>query len=165
DWLEVSIVEPNHLGRGEIVVRERAAGALFAGYFKNEEATRRALRAGALHTGDLGSMDRDGNLYFHGRINDSIRVKGEMVSAWEIESVAGSHPDVEECAAIGVDAEVGEQEIKLFVRFRAESLTQLEDLSGWLSPRLAPHQRPSHLAAIEEFPKTPSQRIIKSKLA
>ena len=37
-----------------------------------------------IHTGDLGSLDQEGNLYFHGRMNDSIRVKGELVSSWEV---------------------------------------------------------------------------------
>ncbi len=64
-------------------------------------------------TGDLGSWDEDGNLFFHGRMTDSVRCKGENVSAWEVEHVVADHPDVEDCAMIGVAAEIGEQDIKL----------------------------------------------------
>ncbi len=164
DWLEVSIANPDEAGRGEILVREREPGALFAGYFNNPDATAEALQNGVLHTGDLGSLDREGNLYFHGRINDSIRVKGELVSSWEVESVATSHPDVEECAAVGVDAEVGEQEIKLFVRLQRGADLTMAALAEWLKPRLAPHQQPASFAVVEDFPRTPSQRIIKREL-
>ena len=102
--------------RGEIVVRERMPGALTRGYFKDPEATAKALRDGAFHTGDLGSFDAAGNMYFHGRMTDSVRVRGENVSAAEVEQVARQHPAVEDCAMIGVAAEIGEQEIKLFVQ-------------------------------------------------
>ena len=164
EWLKVMIADPDEAGRGEILVRERKPGALFSGYFKNPDATTKALREGTLHTGDLGSLDEDGNLYFHGRMNDSIRVKGELVSAWEVESVAASHADVEECAAIGVDDDIGEQEVMLFVKLQLGSKLTVEALSDWLTPRLAPHQRPARYSVVDDFPRTPSQRIIKGQL-
>ena len=105
--------------RGEIVVRTSLPGAITRGYLSNPEATARALRGDAFHTGDLGSFDADGNMYFHGRMTDNVRVRGENVSALEVEQVAAKHPAVEDCAMIGVAAEIGEQEIKLFVKRRA----------------------------------------------
>lgn len=164
EWLSVTIAAPDEAGRGEILVAEREPGALFSGYFKDPDATAMALANGVLHTGDLGSLDEAGNLYFHGRINDSIRVKGELVSAWEVESVAASHKDVEECAAVGVQAEVGEQEIVLFVRLQRGADLALGALADWLHPRLAPHQRPARFELVDDFPRTPSQRIIKGEL-
>ena len=66
---------------------------------------------------------------------------------------------------IGVAAEVGEQEIKLFVQRRSGvALTPLE-LSGWLAERLAPYQNPRYIVMVEEFERTASQRIMKHKLA
>jgi crotonobetaine/carnitine-CoA ligase len=151
--------------RGEIVVRTSCPGALFPGYFRNPEATARALRDGALHTGDLGSFDADGNLWFHGRMTDSVRCKGENVSAWEVEHVAAAHPAVEDCAMIGVAAEIGEQDIKLFVKPKAEEVIEPAALSDWLVDRLAPYQVPRYIAVVEEFERTPSQRIMKHKLS
>ena len=164
EWLEVTIADPDDTGRGEILVRQRRPGALFSGYFKNPDATAKALRGDTLHTGDLGSLDEAGNLYFHGRMNDSIRVKGELVSAWEVESVAASHADVEECAAVGVDADVGEQEIVLFVKLQQGAKLTVTDLAAWLAPRLAAHQQPARYRVVDDFPRTPSQRIIKGQL-
>jgi crotonobetaine/carnitine-CoA ligase len=169
-WLSVEIIGADGQavaagGRGEIVTREIAPGVLTKGYFRNPEATAKALRDGTLHTGDLGSFDEDGNLYFHGRMSDSVRCKGENVSAWEVEHVAASHPAVEDCAMIGVTADVGEQDIKLFLKPRAESCIDLADFSSWIGSRLAAYQNPRYLTLVEEFERTPSLRIMKHKLS
>ncbi|HKG85007.1 MAG TPA: ATP-dependent acyl-CoA ligase, partial [Beijerinckiaceae bacterium] len=151
--------------RGEIVVRSRDPLAITKGYFRNPAATAAALRGGALHTGDLGAWDRDGNLFFHGRMSDSVRVKGENVSAWEVESVAAGHPAVEDCAMIGVAADIGEQDIKLFVKLKAGNALDPASLSGWLAARLAPYQVPRYVSIVAAFERTPSQRIMKHRLS
>lgn len=151
--------------RGEIVVETSIPGAIFPGYLDNPESTAKALRNGALHTGDLGSFDRDGNLYFHGRMTDSVRCRGENVSAWEVEHVAAEHDAVEDCAMIGVAADIGEQDIKLFVKPRHGAIIDPQALSGWLGQRLAPYQNPRYIALVDEFERTASQRIMKHKLS
>jgi crotonobetaine/carnitine-CoA ligase len=156
------IVPPGE--RGEIVVRTSRPGALFGGYFRDPEASARALREGALWTGDLGRFDAAGNLVFLGRMTDSVRCRGENVSAWEVERVAASHPAVEDCAMIGVAAEIGEQEIKLFVQPKTGAALDLKSFSAWLGERLAPYQNPRYLALVAGFERTPSQRIMKHKL-
>jgi crotonobetaine/carnitine-CoA ligase len=151
--------------RGEIVVDAGIEGAIFPGYLDNPEATAKALRHGALHTGDLGSFDIAGNLYFHGRMTDSVRCKGENVSAWEVEHVAAEHEDVEDCAMIGVASDVGEQDIKLFVKPREGAQVDAVALSDWLAQRLAPYQNPRYIAFVADFERTASQRIMKHKLS
>jgi carnitine-CoA ligase len=170
DHFEVRIVDdedrPLPPGQvGEIVQRERAPGLLMKGYFKNPEGTRAALRDGWLHTGDLGHYDAEGFYYFAGRKKDAIRRRGENVSAWEIERVASACPGVEECAAIGVPSDLGEDDIKLFVR-RAEgrSLAPL-DLIRWCEERLAYFQVPRYIAFVDDLPKTPSERVRKDELS
>ena len=151
--------------RGEIVVRTNTPGALFAGYFRNPEATARALRDGSLHTGDLGTLLPDGTLLFHGRMTDSMRCKGENVSAWEIEHIAAAHPAIEDCAVIGVQADIGDQDIKLFVKPKAGASVDIPALSAWLGSQLAPYQNPRYIALVEGFERTPSQRIMKHRLS
>ena len=151
--------------RGEIVVRSSIPGAIFPGYFRNPEATARALRGDALHTGDVGSFNADHDMFFHGRMSDSVRCRGENVSAFEVERVAADHPDVEDCAMIGVRAEIGEQDIKLFVKRKVGSDLQAPELSRWLGERLAPYQNPRYIAFVEDFERTASQRIVKHKLS
>ena len=169
-WFGVSLLGPDGAAvatgeRGEIVVDTGIKGAIFPGYLDNSEATAKALRNGALHTGDLGSFDGVGNLYFHGRMSDSVRCKGENVSAWEVEHVAAEHADVEDCAMIGVASDVGEQDIKLFVKPREGAAIDAAALSDWLAARLAPYQNPRYIAFVAEFERTASQRIMKHKLS
>jgi carnitine-CoA ligase len=169
-WFSVEIVgatgAPVPTGeRGEIVVRTSKSGALFSGYFENPEATATALRGDALHTGDLGSCDAGGNLYFHGRMTDSVRCRGENVSAWEVEHVAANHPAVEDCAMIGVAVDIGEQDIKLFVKPKSGHRLDPAKLSAWIGQRLAPYQNPRYIAVVDEFERTASQRIMKHKLS
>jgi crotonobetaine/carnitine-CoA ligase len=169
-WLAIELQDETGIpvspgARGEIVVRERGGKALFPGYFRNQEATAKALRCGALYTGDLGVLDPEGNLVFLGRMSDSVRCRGENVSAWEVERVAAAHPAVADCAMIGVAAEVGEQEIKLFVQPKPGEIIDLPAFSSWLAEHLAPFQNPRYLALCEGFERTPSQRIMKHRLS
>jgi crotonobetaine/carnitine-CoA ligase len=168
-WFAVELIapsgEPAASGeRGEIVVRTTLPGAITRGYLSNPEATARALRGDAFHTGDLGSFDAAGNMYFHGRMTDNVRVRGENVSAFEVEQVVSKHPAVEDCAMIGVAAEIGEQDIKLFVQCRAGVTLAPQELSEWLAERLAPYQNPRYIVMVDEFERTASQRIMKHKL-
>jgi crotonobetaine/carnitine-CoA ligase len=169
-WFEVELIGPSGARvptgeRGEIVVRTSLPGAITRGYLSNLEATARALRSDAFYTGDLGSFDVEGNMYFHGRMTDNVRVRGENVSAMEVEQVAAKHPAVEDCAMIGVSAEIGEQEIKLFVKPRPGAALDAPALSTWLAERLAPYQNPRYIVMVDEFERTASQRIMKHKLA
>ncbi|MBY3516575.1 ATP-dependent acyl-CoA ligase [Rhizobium laguerreae] len=170
-WFEVSLKDED--GRvipfssdekGQIVVTTNQPGAIFSGYFNDEAATNEALRPDGFHTGDLGSWDPSGMLMFHGRQSDSVRCRGENVSAFEVESVANQHVDVEESAMAGVPAEIGEYDIHLFVRPRTGASIDPEQLYAWLLSRLAPFQRPRYISVVPEFPKTASHRVQKSRL-
>jgi crotonobetaine/carnitine-CoA ligase len=169
-WLDVAIVgstgSPVRIGeRGEIVVRERLLGALTRGYYKDRDAPSKSFRDGAFRTGDVGSWDAVGNMYFHGRLGDSVRVRGENVTAAEVEEVARTHPAIEDCAMIGVATCIGEAEIKLFVALKRDAHLAAHELSEWLSSRLARFQRPRYITIVDQFERTPSQRIMKHKLS
>jgi len=168
-WFDVELIalsgEPAATGeRGEIVVRTSLPGAISRGYLSNPEATSRALRGDAFHTGDLGSFDAAGNMYFHGRMTDNVRVRGENVSALEVEQVVSKHPAVEDCAMIGVAAEIGEQDITLFVKRRTGTALEPQELSDWLAERLAPYQNPRYIVMVNDFERTASQRVMKHRL-
>ncbi len=169
-WFSLTIEDENQNSlpcgeRGEIVVRSSLEGALFSGYFNNEEASSKTLINGALRTGDSGTLDSSGYLWLHGRMTDSVRCKGENVSAWEVEHVVCQHQNVEDCAMIGVLAEIGEQEIKIFVKPKIGFTIDPSTLSDWLSKRLAGYQNPRYIEIVNDFERTPSQRIIKHILS
>jgi carnitine-CoA ligase len=150
---------------GQIVVREREPGLLMKGYFKDPERTAETLRDGWLHTGDFGAADADGFLYFAGRRRDRLRRRGENVSAWEIEQVLSMHADVEACAAIGVSSDVGDEDIKVFVKPVGGRRIEPLDLIRWCERHLAYFQIPRYIELVDAFPLTPTERIRKDQLS
>jgi len=148
---------------GELWVEVREERAVR--YWRDEKATREKVVDGWLHTGDLMTADEDGHLHFVGRNTDSVRRRGENVSAWEVEQVVGSHPDVLECAAFGVPSPVGEQDIMVSVvpvegrSFDPASLVSL------MREKLPKYAVPAFLDVVAELPKTPTHRVIKGELA
>lgn len=149
---------------GEIRVREREPGVMLSRYHGSPEAIAEALRGPWLYTGDLATQDADGFLYFKGRKKDSIRRRGENISAWEVERAFGEHPDVEECALIAVRNEFGDEELKLFVKSRSPRLRE-QQLVDWATSRLAGFQIPRFVQFVDTFPKTPTERIRKQLLS
>jgi crotonobetaine/carnitine-CoA ligase len=150
---------------GHIIVREREPGLLMKGYLKDPERTAETLRDGWFDTGDFGACDADGFLYFAGRRRDRLRRRGENVSAWEIEQVVSMHEDVEACAAIGVASDVGDEDIKVFVKpVSGKRLDPLEVIR-WCEGRLAYFQIPRYVELVDEFPRTPTERIRKDQLS
>ena len=135
------------------------------GYFGNPEASAATLRDGWLRTGDIGSFDEEGFYYFAGRKKDSLRRRGENISAWEVERVLNEHPAVAESAVIGVDNEIADQDIKAFLRLKPGEPLNALDLIKWCEPRMALFQLPRYVAFIEDFPKTPTERIRKELLS
>jgi carnitine-CoA ligase len=149
---------------GEIRVRAREPGVLVAAYHRDTDATAAAIRDGWLYTGDIGHADAEGRFFFHGRKKDSLRRRGENISAWEVEGVVVKHPLVEECALVGVKNEFGDEDLKLFVKPRSPELTATT-LLAWCAPRMAAFQVPRFVAFVDEFRKTPTQRIQKQFLS
>ncbi|MBL8697888.1 MAG: AMP-binding protein [Alphaproteobacteria bacterium] len=150
--------------RGEFWVRATEPGVITKGYFDNEAATRSTLVDGWLRTGDVGYTDEDGYFYYAGRTKDSLRRRGENISAWEVERVFTEHPAIAECAVIGVANEIADQDVKLLARLKPDAHVEPLDLIKWAEPRMPRFQIPRFIHFIDEFPKTPSERIRKEML-
>jgi crotonobetaine/carnitine-CoA ligase len=168
-WLAVELLDdqdrPVPVGElGQIVVSSEIEGNFLPGYLDNPQATAQALRHGKLYTGDMARADAGGNLYFVGRRTESMRVRGENVSAWEIERVFLGYPDIAAVAAVGVESEIGEQEILLYVQWKYGAAALFEPLAAWAQNRLAVFQLPRFYRSIEHFDLTPSERIRKHLL-
>lgn len=148
----------------EILVRGRVPGMLTPGYLGNDAATTKARDGEWFRTGDHGQWDESGRLHFYGRASDSVRVRGENVSAWQVEDVFTQHPDVDRCAVVGVTAEVGEQEMLLLITTVDGGVVDPEAVSAWGAERLARFQVPRYVKVIESMPLTPSQRVAKHRL-
>jgi crotonobetaine/carnitine-CoA ligase len=166
-WVDFGVVDEHDrmLGSGELgelVYRPLMPDGMAGGYFEDPEATARAFRNFMFHTGDLGYYDEQHRMHFVMRNQDSIRRRGENVSAVELESVALGHPSVLDAAAYAVPAELGEHEVKLDVVLGGE--VPLDELHAWLAAQLPRYMVPRYLERREALPKTLSQRVEKYKL-
>jgi crotonobetaine/carnitine-CoA ligase len=148
---------------GEIVIRSKRPHTLFLGYYKNEEATDKAMSGGWFHSGDRGRHDPDGYFVFIDRLKDSIRRRGENISSYEIERIVNSHPLVAESAAVGVPSELGEEEVMIVVVPAGDGLDCAE-LVEFCAERMAEFMVPRYIRVGAELPKTATQRVQKFKL-
>lgn len=151
-------------GVGEVVVRSREPFALMAGYDGNPAASEEALADGWLRTGDAGRIDEAGNFYFCSRIKDVIRVRGENVSAFEIEEVILAVPGVVEAAAIAVPAAIGGDDVKVVVVLAAGVVIDPKDLIAACDRQLPKYCVPRYVEFRDALPKTETNKIRKNVL-
>jgi len=133
-------------------------------YWKNDKATNEKVVDGWLRTGDVMQADAKGFLYFVGRNTDSMRRRGENVSAYEVEKIVDAHPDVLESAAFGVPSPLGEQDIMIAVVPVAGRSIDTKEFIEFLRARLPKYAVPSYLEVVGELPKTGTHRVIKQEL-
>ncbi|MEM9467938.1 MAG: AMP-binding protein [Actinomycetota bacterium] len=150
---------------GEMVVRPREPGVMSDGYFGMPERTVEAWRNLWFHTGDIARFDEDGYFHFMHRVAERIRVKGEMVSGFEVEEGVLTHPAVHDAAAIGVPGEFGEEDVKVFVVVRNGMTVTEEELLAHCRERMAKFMVPTHVVFLDDLPRTPTGKPEKGVLA
>ena len=146
---------------GEIVVR---SWVVTEGYYKDPQLTVQTIRHGWFHTGDLGRLDTEGDLYIVGRIKEMIKVAGEIVFEPEIESAIHKHPDVAEVAVIGVPDSLRGEVPKAFVVLKEEHKTSEEDMRYFCRQHLAHFKIPHYFEFMSSLPKTKAGKIDKESL-
>ncbi|TYC20137.1 AMP-binding protein [Micromonospora sp. MP36] len=165
---EVAVMDP--LGRllapgesGEVVVR---GYNVMIGYFEDPTATAEAIdRDGWLHTGDVGWLDEDGYLRVTDRIKDMFVVGGFNVYPAEVERLIAEHPAVADVAVVGMpDARMGEVGHAYVLPKRGSTLTPAE-LIAFCRNKMANYKVPRRVSIVDEFPRTPSGKIQKFRLA
>jgi crotonobetaine/carnitine-CoA ligase len=144
---------------GEILVRPRIPHAIFSGYYGDPEATCHVFRDLWFHTGDSATMDAEGNLYFMGRISDSIRRRGENISAWEIEQLVLAYEGIAEAAAYAAVDRFGEQEVKLDVVYDKGAYIEPAALLDYLATQLPRFMVPRYVEIKDALPKSPTGKI------
>lgn len=150
---------------GEIVVRPDKPWCMSSGYYGKLEKTVEAYRNLWFHSGDTGYLDKDGWLYFSGRIKDVIRRRGENISAQEVESVVDAHPQVIESAAVAVPSELSEDDVKVFASIRPDAELQPAELVAYCRDNMPKPMVPRYVEIVKELlPRTPSEKIAKEKL-
>lgn len=156
-WIELRIADadgttcPSGIV-GEILLRPTVPGSFMRGYLNKPGRFELACRDLWFHSGDLGYLDKYGDLHFAGRMAHMIRHRGENVSAIEIEQVLLTHPSVRNCAVIGVANDVGEDDIKAVVQLAAGAhVTELQ-LVQHCEAHIAYFKVPRYVEFVDELP-------------
>jgi len=147
---------------GEIQVK---GPCVFLEYWQNPGATAKAFREGWFCTGDLAVVEQD-SYRILGRISvDIIKTGGYKVSALEIEEVLRTHPEIQECAVVGVtDPEWGERVCAALVLPPDCGLT-LESFRSWAKEHLAVYKVPTRILTVEELPRNAMGKVTKPAVA
>jgi acyl-CoA synthetase (AMP-forming)/AMP-acid ligase II len=165
--MEIDIVDENDrkvpVGQqGEIVVRPKEPSIILTGYYGKPELMVEACRNLWFHTGDRGSFDADGYLYFHGRIKELIRRKGEMISPVEIETKLRDLAGIEDCAIVGIEDDIVGEEIKaVVVVSRKIDASQVRE---FLAAHFPEFMLPRYIEFADVIPKTETEKIQRRKL-
>jgi fatty-acyl-CoA synthase len=146
---------------GEIQVR---GPHVMPGYWGLPAESAEAFRDGWFRTGDLARVDRDGFVTVVDRLKDMIISGGENVYPAEVEDALLAHPDVVECAVIGVpDPQWGEVP-RAVVVVREGSAAGPEEILGSLGGRLAKYKIPKSVVVADELPRTASGKLVKPRV-
>jgi 2-furoate---CoA ligase len=150
-------------GEGEILCHMSSDEA-FSGYWNRADADAKAIRDGWYHTGDIGRIDEDGDLWVIGRVDDMVISGGENVHPVEVEDVLARAPGVREVAVVGApDERLGQRVVACVV---ADDGVTAEDLDAYClaSGALARFKRPREYRFVAELPKSPSGKILRRML-
>jgi acyl-CoA synthetase (AMP-forming)/AMP-acid ligase II len=146
---------------GEVLVR---GGNVMAGYWQNDAATRETLRAGWLHTGDIGAFDSDGRLTIVGRLKEVIRSGSSNIMPKEVEDVIAAHPAVAEVAVLGLpDTEWGEA-VTAFVVLKPGMSATEHDLVEHCRAHLASFKKPRAVRFVASLPRSHYGKVIRAEL-
>ncbi len=166
--VEVKIVDPDTneelpLGMtGELCSR---GYHIMKGYYKMEDKTREAIdEQGWLHTGDLATMDEQGNCRIVGRLKDMIIRGGENIYPREIEEFLYTHPKVKDAQVVGIKSEKYGEEVAAFIQLKAGEEATQEEIKQFAKDRIAYHKIPKFIFFVDDFPTTASGKIQKYKL-
>ncbi|WP_285260371.1 FadD3 family acyl-CoA ligase [Halopseudomonas bauzanensis] len=148
---------------GEICLR---GFHIMQGYFGDPEGTAAAIdEKGWLHTGDIGSLDEQGNLRITGRLKDMFIVGGFNCYPAEIEAALSEHPAIAHVAVLGVpDERMGEVGCACVVLRQGEMLDQAQVIA-WSRERMANYKVPRRVEFFEQLPTNASNKVDKLVLA
>jgi crotonobetaine/carnitine-CoA ligase len=168
-WYEAKVVDADdrEVGpgvTGEIVVRPKLPFVMMERYWGNDAATLASMRILWFHTGDYAYRDEVGYFWFVARGKDSIRRRGENVSAWEVERVLADHPELLEAAVYGVPSELGGQEVMVACVRRPESEITAEELLDFCTGKMPHFAVPRYVRFMDRLPRSHAQRVLKPEL-
>ena len=144
---------------GEILV---SGPTIMRAYHEDDAASARALSGAYLHTGDIGYLDEDGDLWLVQRRSDLIVSGGENVYPAEVEGVIRQHPAVREVAVVGLPSIEWGQQVAAAVVLHDDFEISAEALLEFCRRKLAGYKQPRVLRFVSELPMTASGKVLRA---
>ncbi|MFI9168724.1 long-chain fatty acid--CoA ligase [Streptomyces lincolnensis] len=146
---------------GEVIVR---GPHVMPGYWGLPEETAASFADGWFRSGDAARTDEDGYVFIVDRIKDMIISGGENIYPAEIEDLLLAHPDIVECAVIGVPDDKWGEVPRAVVVPREGAAPDPDAVLAHLSGRLAKYKIPKSVVIADELPRTASGKLLKSRV-
>ncbi|MBW4078768.1 MAG: acyl--CoA ligase [Acidobacteria bacterium] len=135
------------------------------GYWRKPEATAKSFTKGWLHTGDLARVDDEGFIYIVDRAKDMIIRGGENVYSVIVEAAIFEHPDVADCAVVGLPHPVLGEEVTAVIVLRPGRNVDGEEISRHVAARLARFEVPTKIFfRTLALPRNPQGKVLKREL-
>lgn len=146
---------------GEVAVR---SSTVLDGYWNNSGATLEAIKDGWYHTGDIGVQDEQGYIFLVDRKKDMIISGGENIYSREVEEAVAEHPDVADCAVIGVADPKWVEVVKAVVVRRNGSALTEHTVIEHCRTRIARYKCPRSVDFVDELPRLATGKLDKPSL-
>lgn len=146
---------------GEIVIR---SSLVMAGYYKNPAATAEAGMHGWHHTGDIGRLDAEGYLYIVDRAKDMIITGGFNVYSVEVEQALMQHPDVQDCAVMGLPDDKWGERVVAVLQPRAGRSVVADEVIGFVKARIGSVKAPKQIEVWPDLPRSKVGKVLKKDI-
>jgi acyl-CoA synthetase (AMP-forming)/AMP-acid ligase II len=147
--------------RGEIVVR---GSLVMEGYYKDPAATAEASLHGWHHTGDIGCLDADGFLFIVDRAKDMIISGGFNVYSIEVEQALLEHPDVQDCAVLGLPDEKWGERVAAVIQLQAGRSVDPAEVMAFVKARIGSVKAPKTVEVWPDLPRSKVGKVVKAEI-
>jgi long-chain acyl-CoA synthetase len=166
DGVEMKIVDaqgkelpPGELG--EIAIK---GPNVMLGYWNRPKETAEVLQNGWFHSGDIGSIDKDGYFYIIDRLKDMINVSGFKVYPAEVENVLYQHPAVAEAAVYGMPDPLKGETVNADIILKSNFVITEDEIATFCAERIATYKVPNSFKFVDTIPKNPTGKVLKKIL-
>jgi long-chain acyl-CoA synthetase len=134
---------------GEIVIR----GPVMTGFYNKPKATAKIMRNGWLHTGDIGKIDEEGNLFITARKRTMLILKGQNIFPGDIEEVLNTHPKVAASRVVGVPDVLRGETVKALLKLKPGETATEQEIRQYCQGHMADYKLPREVVFTDKIPE------------
>jgi len=147
---------------GEMVYKSKT---IMQGYYKDEVKNKESFdEEGWFHSGDLGKIDAEGNVYYQGRINEMITSGGEKISPTEVEEILREHPKIAEAAITGVPDKIWGEIVTALIELKPGEKMSPQEVINYCKGKIATYKKPRIVHFVDHIPVTNPGKLNRTEI-